>query len=73
MHDGENVHIFEGAMSGTVAEMPRGTRSFGWASIVIPEGKSKTYAEMDDAEQEEVAMRKKALSKLKKFLSGSSY
>ena len=55
-------------MPGTVAEMPRGTRSFGWASIVIPEGKGKTYAEMSDEEQAEVAMRRKALRKLADFI-----
>lgn len=68
LHDGREVHLFEGSMPGTVADAPRGTRSFGWASIVIPEGKEKTYAEMSDDEQAEVAMRKKALAKLKLFL-----
>lgn len=67
-HDGENVTVFEGSMPGTVAESPRGTRSFGWASIIIPEGKEKTYAEMTDEEQGEVAMRKKALKKLAEAL-----
>ena len=68
-HDGEKVTIFEGSMPGTVAETPRGTRSFGWASIIIPEGKEKTYAEMSDDEQGAVAMRKKALTKLHAALS----
>lgn len=68
LHDGTKVHLFEGSMPGTVADMPRGTRSFGWASIVVPEGKDKTYAEMSDEEQAEVAMRKKALLKLQAHL-----
>lgn len=68
-HDGDTVTVFEGSMPGTVAQMPRGTRSFGWASIIIPEGKEKTYAEMSDEEQEEVAMRKKALLKLARALA----
>lgn len=71
-HDGNEVHVFEGSMSGSVAQAPRGTRSFGWASIVIPEGKEKTYAQMSDEEQEEVAMRKKALAKLAEFLAGKT-
>lgn len=67
-HDGDAVTVFEGAMPGTVADTPRGTRSFGWASIIIPEGKEKTYAEMTDEEQAEVAMRKKALTNLAEAL-----
>lgn len=67
-HDGKTVTVFEGSMPGTVVETPRGTRSFGWASIIAPEGKTKTYAEMSDEEQAEVSMRKKALAKLKEAL-----
>jgi len=59
------IEVFEGSMPGTVVETPRGTRSFGWASIIVPDGKTKTYAEMSDDEQAEVAMRKKALKKLR--------
>ncbi len=68
-HNGESIEVFEGSMPGTVADTPRGTRSFGWASIIIPEGKTKTYAEMSDEEQAEVAMRKKALEKLQRAIS----
>ncbi|HEY0948421.1 MAG TPA: non-canonical purine NTP pyrophosphatase [Candidatus Paceibacterota bacterium] len=68
-HDGAQVHVFEGSMPGSVADTPRGTRSFGWASIVVPEGKEKTYAEMSDEEQAEVAMRKKALLRLREALA----
>jgi non-canonical purine NTP pyrophosphatase (RdgB/HAM1 family) len=71
-HDGKTVEVFEGEMRGVVAENPRGTRSFGWASIIIPEGKDKTYAEMSDEEQGEVAMRKKALAKLRSVLEHST-
>lgn len=72
LHNGKTVEIFEGSMSGVVAETPKGTRSFGWAAIIIPEGKTKTYAEMSDEEQAEVAMRKKALKKLHDSLSGEN-
>lgn len=71
LHDGTSIHIFEGSMPGIVADAPRGTRSFGWASIVVPEGKDKTYAEMSDDEQAEVAMRKKALAKLANFIEAA--
>jgi len=67
-HDGKEVHIVDGEMRGTIAEHPKGERSFGWAPIVIPEGLDKTYAELSDEEQEEVAMRVKALKKLRTLL-----
>jgi non-canonical purine NTP pyrophosphatase (RdgB/HAM1 family) len=63
-HDGTSVHFFSGSMKGTIADAPRGERSFGWASIVIPDGSDKTYAEMSDEEQANVAMRKPALTAL---------
>lgn len=68
-HDGKEVHLFEGEMAGQVADLPRGSNSFGWASIFVPEGMNKTYAELTDEEQSAVAMRKKALEKLHSFLS----
>ena len=46
-----------------------GDNSFGWSPIFIPEGYEKTYAELSTEEQAPVAMRNKALSKLRDFLS----
>lgn len=66
--DGKQTHLFSGSMDGSVAENPRGDRSFGWADIFIPAGSAKTYAEMTDEEQALIAMRNKALAKLCKFL-----
>jgi non-canonical purine NTP pyrophosphatase (RdgB/HAM1 family) len=67
-YDGESVSLFEGAMTGTVAEHPKGDNSFGWGPVFIPDGMNKTYAELSPEEQESVAMRKKALTKLHAFL-----
>lgn len=69
-HDGMDIHFFRGDMRGRVAEHPTGERSFGWASIFVPEGMEKTYAELSDEEQEPLAMRKKALAALREYLAG---
>ncbi len=67
-HDGQTVHLIRGSMSGTVADHPRGERSFGWSDTFIPEGMDKTYAELTDEEQAPIAMRRKALEEFRKLL-----
>lgn len=67
--DGVDVKIFSGSMKGVVANNPRGDRSFGWAPIFVPEGYDKSYAELTNEEQSEIAMRNKALKKFREFLS----
>ncbi len=69
LHDGKEIHLFEGSMVGSVALSPRGDNSFGWSPIFIPEGYEKTYAELSTEEQSLVAMRNKALPKLREFLT----
>lgn len=67
-YDGMKVRLFSGSMSGTVANLPKGKNSFGWASIFIPDGYNKTYAELTNKEQSEIAMRNKALKKFREFI-----
>ena len=68
-HDGKEVHLFSGSMSGTVAQTSRGDNSFGWSPIFIPDGYQKTYAELTHEEREPFAMRNKALPKFIEFLN----
>lgn len=44
----ESVEMFPGEVTGALAEAPRGEGGFGWDAIFIPEGESRTYAEMGD-------------------------
>lgn len=44
----ESVKVFPGEVAGTLAHAPRGEGGFGWDAIFIPEGESRTYAEMGD-------------------------
>ena len=66
--DEKGVHTFGGSMEGTIAENPRGEMGFGWDPIFIPEGHSKTWAEMTDDEKHATSMRKIALEKVSSFL-----
>ncbi len=66
--DADGVHVFSGDCKGAIANTPRGEAGFGWDSIFIPSGHTKTWAEMTDQEKHETSMRKIALSKLSEFL-----
>lgn len=68
LYDGKELKIFEGEMNGTIAMTPRGEKGFGWDPVFIPEGESKTWAEIDTEEQDKTSMRKIALRKLEDYL-----
>ena len=68
LYDGKDFKIFEGEINGTVADLPKGERGFGWDPIFIPEGKTKTWGEMEAEEQKEASMRRVALKKLEEYL-----
>jgi non-canonical purine NTP pyrophosphatase (RdgB/HAM1 family) len=67
-YDGDRLKTFEGKMVGSIADVPRGTRGFGWDPIFIPTGYSKTWGEMTIEEQTLTSMRRAALKKLEKEL-----
>lgn len=67
--DADGVVVFEGTVLGEIAEAPRGSNGFGYDPIFVPEGGSKTFAEMDDSEKDQVSMRKLALEQVKDWLA----
>lgn len=58
----------EGVCLGTLGEGPRGTNGFGYDPIFIPEGYTKTYAELTADEKNTISHRAKALEKMKEVL-----
>lgn len=52
--------VVVGVVEGTLAEQPRGQSGFGWDAIFIPEGESRTFAEMTAAEKDARSHRRKA-------------
>lgn len=63
----EEIYYFEGEIKGTIVD-PCGENGFGWDKIFIPEGHSRTFAQMSQEEKNSMSMRKIALEKLKEFL-----
>lgn len=69
--DGKRVHYFEGAVSGTIAKQPRGNRDFQWDCVFVPDGYSKTFAELGPVKNS-ISMRRLALDCLTSFLRTGS-
>jgi len=61
-------NIFEGECKGTIIAERRGSGGFGYDCIFIPEGASKTFAEMPLREKNIYSHRKKATQKLISYL-----
>jgi XTP/dITP diphosphohydrolase len=59
---------FEGLLKGTIIEEKRGTGGFGYDPIFLPEGFSKTLAEMTMDEKNKISHRARAVQKLVDFL-----
>ena len=62
------IQTFSGSLNGRIADKPRGKRNSGWDPIFIPDGYSKTLAEMTFEEKNKISHRQNALKKLLKNL-----
>ncbi len=59
---------FEGICKGEITLEPSGENGFGYDPVFIPEGSTKTFAEMNITEKNEYSHRRKAVEKLVAFL-----
>lgn len=57
-YDGYSLQTFEGKIYGQITAYQMTNKGFGWDAIFIPEGATKTLAEMDKEEQEHFSIRK---------------
>ena len=64
----KEVFYFEGICKGTIAETMHGGEGFGYDPIFIPEGASKSFAEMTMEEKNKFSHRQKAVTQLFTFL-----
>jgi len=60
--------LAEGLCLGKLAEAPRGTNGFGYDPIFIPDGFTKTYAELISEEKNRISHRAKAAEKMREVL-----
>ncbi len=64
-----NSHQFEGVVKGKIAKEKSGEKGFGYDPIFIPEGFSKSFAEMISTEKNGISHRGKAIEKLIEYLN----
>ncbi len=70
---GDDVHVFQGTVTGKVADRIRGTNGFGYDPIFIPdEGDGRTFGEMTDDEKNVLSHRARAFRALGEWLQSQS-
>ena len=62
-------YFFEGRVNGTIATEIMGDNGFGYDPIFIPDGFSKSFAQMSPEEKNAISHRGKAVEKLNDFLT----
>ncbi|MDB5166375.1 MAG: inosine triphosphate pyrophosphatase isoform [Candidatus Saccharibacteria bacterium] len=70
-YDGTDTLIFTGTTHGKTVS-PRGENGFGFDTVFMPEGQTKTYAEMSPAEKDSLSHRSRAIAKLVEHLKSSA-
>ncbi len=66
-HEGKRT-LLEGVCKGSISTTIRGEGGFGYDPLFIPEGHSKTFAEMSVEEKNAISHRGRALSELRSSL-----
>lgn len=62
-------HLFEGTATGNIIAEKQGVEGFGYDPIFVPEGHTRTFAQMTLDEKNQLSHRAKAFDKMKKFLA----
>jgi XTP/dITP diphosphohydrolase len=62
------TETFEGRVDGTLTFPPRGSKGFGYDPIFIPDGHSKTFAEMGAYDKDSISHRARAYTKLAAYM-----
>ena len=65
--DGQTF-VCTGVLRGTITEAPLGDGGFGYDPLFVPEGSTRTLAEMSLHEKNRVSHRKRALSRMRAIL-----
>lgn len=61
-------HLFTGIAKGVITEAPRGNFGFGYDPVFVPDGESRTFAEMTMSEKAAFSHRAAAVRQLVDFL-----
>lgn len=61
----DGAYEVEGRLGGVISRAPRGANGFGWDAVFIPEGETRTFAELTAAEKDERSHRQRAWEALR--------
>lgn len=61
-------HLFEGVVKGEITKEKRGNSGFGYDPIFVPEGYTKSFAELGNETKNKISHRALAVEKLCRFL-----
>ncbi|MCQ4315414.1 non-canonical purine NTP pyrophosphatase [Stutzerimonas zhaodongensis] len=67
--DGRKRHFFKGEVTGRISRTPTGNEGFEWDNVFIPDGYSRTFAELGGI-QSDLSTRRRALDAFIKHLRG---
>jgi XTP/dITP diphosphohydrolase len=70
--DGDGEETFEGLCAGTIRHTPAGTGGFGFDPVFVPEGETRTFAELSPTEKAAISHRGRAFRALAAFLRDAS-
>ena len=59
---------FTGTCKGQIIDEPRGDGGFGYDPYFLPDGETKTFAQMSAEEKNKISHRRRALEQLKEYL-----
>ena len=69
--DENRIFLFEGTLEGSILEVSSGCGGFGYDPLFMPEGYSKTLAELSAEEKNRISHRGIAMRKLSDFLNNN--
>ncbi|MDQ1297045.1 MAG: XTP/dITP diphosphohydrolase [Bacteroidota bacterium] len=64
-------YIFEGIVNGRILNEKKGKEGFGYDPVFVPEGNTRTFAEMPLDEKNLISHRARAFEKLREFLASN--
>jgi len=69
----ETLRVAWGRTDGTLTLPPRGDRGFGWDPVFVPEGETRTYAELAPEEKDALGHRGRAWRRFRDVLRNSGH
>lgn len=65
---GKVLERFYGEVKGVIAPEPRGNSGFGYDPVFVPEGYTKTFAELGAVVKDQISHRAQAVAELRRYL-----